>query len=201
MARTCALWLALGCTGQIAVQSQAALAPRSAASSEPADAVALAAPSSSARVDCLGGESWRPGATTVCNDQCRAQGFIVSSCIDSGRKETLLQAPCECGPAELSSELAGCRWGQLTLVPQQVVPRSADVAGKVDGCKLDLQCQPGKLTVGCDGEEDGTGTSLCDCYIDGRTLRLPKSDPWVGEGATTCHAAAALCLKVARSAR
>jgi hypothetical protein len=70
---------------------------------------------------------------------------------------------------------------------------------QVDGCKLELRCHAGKLTVSCDGEQDGAGTSLCDCYLDGESLRLPRSDPWPGEGANTCYAAAALCLQVATS--
>jgi hypothetical protein len=93
--------------------------------------------------------------------------------------------------------LASCHFDQLSLVPLQVVPRTRESANQVDGCKLELTCRAGKLTVDCDGEQDGTGTSLCDCYLDGRPIRLPKRDPWAGEGANVCHSAAALCLQVA----
>jgi hypothetical protein len=111
----------------------------------------------------------------------------------------------------LSPALSSCHFGQLSLVPLQVIPRTRESVSQIDGCKLELTCHAGKLTVSCDGEQDGTGTSLCDCYVDDQTLRLPKSDPWPGGGANTCYAAAALsrarvgveglslCLQVATS--
>jgi hypothetical protein len=146
-----------------------------------------------------GGESWRPGETTACNSHCRSQSIIVTRCVGSGHEAWLLRAPCECGPATLSPALSSCRFDQLSLVPREVIPPSGESLNHVDGCKLELTCQVGKLTATCDGEEDGTGTSLCDCYLDGQPLLLPKRDPWPGEGAPTCHAAAALCLQVAIS--
>ena len=149
--------------------------------------------------ECLGGESWRPGETTACNSHCRSDSFIVTRCVESRREETRLRAPCECGPATLSPALSSCHFDQLTLVPLQVIPRASEPVNQVDGCKLELTCHAGKLSINCDGEQDGTGTSLCDCYLDGRPLRLPKRDPWAGEGANTCHSAAALCLQVASS--
>ena len=189
----CALWLPLGCTGQGSVKSQAAVEPPAVASSAPESAS-----KPEATVDCLGGESWQSGPTIACSSQCRSRSFVVTRCVDSRREEAVLQAPCECGPAELSPELAGCRLEQLSLTPLQVIPPKPAFVNRVDGCKLELACQPGKLTVACDGEQDGTGTSLCECYRDGQTVRLPKSDPWPGEGAHTCHAAAALCLQAIR---
>jgi hypothetical protein len=193
VARTCAVWLPLGCTGRAAMTSHAAAEPPAPASSAPDSA----APSK-VLPECFGGESWRAGPTAVCNSQCRARSFVVTRCVESRREDALLQAPCECGPSALSPELSGCRLEQLSLVPLQVMPRSAEFVNRVDGCQLELACQPGKLTVTCDGEEDGTGTSLCECYRDGQTVRLPRSEPWPGEGAETCHAAAALCLQATR---
>jgi hypothetical protein len=154
--------------------------------------------------ECDGDQSWRPSETTACNDHCRAQSFTATRCIESRHEEVLVRAPCECGPATLSPALSSCQLGQLSLVPLQefpraTEPRSRESVSPVDGCKLELTCQVGKLTVTCDGEQDGTGTSLCDCYLDGQTLRLPESDPWPGEGAQTCHNAAPLCLQVANS--
>lgn len=193
VARMCALWLPLGCTGQAAVKSRAAVEPPAAASSAPDSA-----PEPEAALDCLGGESWKSGPTIDCSSQCRSRSFVVTRCVGSRLEEAVLQAPCECGPAALSPELSGCRLEQLSLIPLQFIPPRPAFVNHVDGCKLELACQPGKLTVACDGEQDGTGTSLCECYRDGQTVRLPKNDPWAGEGAHTCHAAAALCLQVTR---
>lgn len=190
VARQCALWLLLGCTGHAALKSQAAVDCPDGASIPPKSA-------SEPEVipECLGGESWREGPTIVCSSQCRSRSFVVTRCVGSRREEAVLQAPCECGPAALSPELSGCRLEQLSLMPLQFIPPSADFVNRVDGCKLELACSPGRLTVTCDGEQDGTDTSLCECYRNGQTVRLPKSDPWAGEGAHTCHAAAALCLQ------
>ena len=193
VAGTCALWLPSGCTGQSALKSQPAIEPPAVASSAPGGAL-----EPEAALDCLGGESWRSGPTIACSSQCRSRSFVVTRCVGSRREEAVLQAPCECGPAVLSAELSECRLEQLSLIPLQFIPPGPAFANHVDGCKLELACRPGKLTVTCDGEQDGTGTSLCECYRDGQTVRLPRSDPWVGEGAHTCHAAAALCLQVTR---
>jgi hypothetical protein len=184
VAVTCAVWLPFGCTGQGGVKPAAVPPCPHDSPAEPE------APS-----ECLGGESWRAGPTKVCDGHCQSRSFIVSRCVGSRHEEAVLQAPCECGPSTLSPELSGCRLEQLTLTPLQTIPRTADFVNRVDGCKLKLACQPGELTITCDGEQDGTGTSLCECYRDGQTVRLPRSDPWPGEGAQTCHAAAALCLQ------
>ncbi|MDF3071084.1 MAG: hypothetical protein K0R38_6685 [Polyangiaceae bacterium] len=185
------LWLASACTGH-AVKSQGAVEPPTASSAPASAAEPEVAP------DCLGGESWRPGPTLACSSQCRSQSFVVTRCVGPRREEAVLQAPCECGPAALSPKLSGCRLQQLSLMPLQFVPPQRAFENRVDGCKLELACQPGKLTITCDGEQDGTGTSLCECYRDGQTVRLPRTDPWPGDGAHTCHAAAALCLEATR---
>jgi hypothetical protein len=193
LAKMCAVWLLLGCTGQAAVKSRATVEPPAVASSAP-DSVA----EPDAAPECLGGESWRSGPTVACSPQCRSRSFVVTRCLGPRREEAVLQAPCECGPAALSPELSDCRLEQLSLIPLQFIPPTPAFVNRVDGCKLELACQPGKLTVTCDGEQDGTGTSLCECYRDGLTVRLPRSDPWAGEGARTCYAAAALCLRATR---
>jgi hypothetical protein len=191
--------LLLGCARAKAPQSQAAEGPGVAARSAGRRTEAAPAPRPQpSSVPCEGAaESWHAGPTTSCNSVCLAESMIVSRCIDSHRTQLVLQAPCECGPGSLSAELAGCRWGQMSVVPREAIPASEHAAIPVDGCKLTLDCAPGKLSVVCDGEEDGTGSSLCDCYVNGNPLRISKPSVWPGEGADTCHAAAAVCLKAA----
>jgi hypothetical protein len=199
IARACAgAVLLVGCARPQAAQSQAAEGPCLAVASgrtSPATEPAAWRPPKSAA--CEGGDLWNAGPASSCNDVCQAESIVVSRCIDFRRTELVLQAPCECGPARLGAELSGCRWGQMSVVPREAIPASTPATVPADGCKLSLECAPGKLSVVCDGEEDGTGTSLCDCYLDGRPLPLPKPKVWPGEGANTCHAAAAACLKAA----
>jgi len=194
VSRLVTLGLLLGCAGRNRNEPEATFRPATVESSESA---------SSPRLDgvvpeCFG-DSWRAGETTACNSYCRSQSFIVTRCIESHREEMTVRAPCECGPAGLSAELASCHFDQLSLVPRQVIPPQGELVNPVDGCQLELTCDAGKLTVSCDGEEDGTGTSLCDCYLDGQRVHRFNSAPWPGEGAHTCHAAAALCLRSATS--
>jgi len=63
-----------------------------------------------------------------------------------------------------------------------------------DGCKLGLRCDGRDLWVECDGENDGTNTSLCECWRDGQQQRISGS-PYAGEGPDACFAAAAACSK------
>jgi hypothetical protein len=199
LAKTCLLSALLGgCGRPPAPQDQAATKP----SAEPApnqtapdarEAVAPVAP-----LDCLSlDEAWSAGKPTLCSATCRTETFHVSRCVPPRRTEHVVRAACACGPAVLGSELAGCRFDQIGLVPLEQVPAIADAVSPVDGCMLELSCGPGKLSIRCDGEEDGTGTSLCECSLSGQPLRLPRSGVWPGVGAETCHDAAALCLRVA----
>lgn len=61
-----------------------------------------------------------------------------------------------------------------------------------DQCKLALQCADTSVDVSCDGENDGTGTSLCSCRKDGKPMQI--SSLWDGEGMPTCYRAAEACL-------
>jgi hypothetical protein len=203
IARTCALGVVvLGCARPPAAHGQGADGTVATAPCGPASTETEPAPRPQPRsAACEGGDLWKPGPTTSCNSFCLAESVIVSRCIESQRKELVLQAPCECGPANLSAELSGCRWGQMSVVPREAIHGSSHAAVHVDGCKLNLECAPGKLSVVCDGEEDGTGTSLCDCYFNGKPLPLPGTDVWPGEGPGTCHAAAPACLQAAMAAR
>jgi len=76
--------------------------------------------------------------------------------------------------------------------------RSALVKDKGDpsfGCALELDCGE-RVRVGCDPEDDGTQTSLCDCEFerDGKRSQLVQGQLFQGEGAAPCRTAAIACL-------
>ena len=62
-----------------------------------------------------------------------------------------------------------------------------------DRCRASFDCDDGReVSVSCDGENDGTDTSLCECELDGRTRPLPN--PIRGEAPFSCERALELCL-------
>ncbi|HYJ08888.1 MAG TPA: hypothetical protein VEX18_07755, partial [Polyangiaceae bacterium] len=62
-----------------------------------------------------------------------------------------------------------------------------------DFCESTFACDDGKhVQVECDGENDGTHTSMCACKIDGRAVPLGKLI--AGEGPTSCDNALVKCL-------
>jgi hypothetical protein len=63
-----------------------------------------------------------------------------------------------------------------------------------DGCEAQLSCPDEvAIVVGCDGENDGTNTSLCSCTTsDGRGVNL--ADLYDGEAPDACLSAAADCV-------
>ena len=60
-----------------------------------------------------------------------------------------------------------------------------------DGCEAEVRCGDSTLLLECDGENDGTFTSLCGCQIDG--VYVPIGDLFDGEGETACLGAARDC--------
>ena len=62
-----------------------------------------------------------------------------------------------------------------------------------DGCEWQLTSDGNiQLTVECDGENDGTNTSLCTCHIDGDTTK--DAGLVQGEGVEACLNAYINCL-------
>ena len=53
------------------------------------------------------------------------------------------------------------------LVPPVVVTPS-DLS-PTDGCEATYTCNAGTMVVTCDGENDGTNTSLCSCHLNGQS--------------------------------
>ncbi len=78
-----------------------------------------------------------------------------------------------------------CTGGPLEITPSE---KSA-----TDRCDATFYC-PGARTilVTCDGENDGTGTSLCDCEERGKRASVNGTVP--GEAPDSCIAAAGRCL-------
>jgi hypothetical protein len=63
---------------------------------------------------------------------------------------------------------------------------------QTDRCVAVHACESGvTLTVDCDGENDGTNTSLCNCIVDGKN-RSPDH-VITGEAPESCHAALPIC--------
>jgi hypothetical protein len=94
------------------------------------------------------------------------------------------EASCDCAPKKLPFELAACTTRYVSVSPS-VSPN--------DGCSLGLTCAGRELWVECDGENDGTNTSLCECWRDRQEQRIGNLFP--GEGPEACFAAAADCSK------
>lgn len=92
---------------------------------------------------------------------------------------------CDCAPKKQLAELAGCSTNYVSVIPS---------VSYTDGCRLGLRCGGSDLWVECDGENDGTNTSLCECWRDGEQKRMAGS-PYPGEGPDACFAAAVACTK------
>ena len=72
---------------------------------------------------------------------------------------------------------------------------SGEITEVGDQCAANYTCADGHTYVlECDGENDGTGTSLCTCYVDGQYQREASEPVFPGEGAAACSAAADLCI-------
>jgi hypothetical protein len=80
-------------------------------------------------------------------------------------------------------------------VPLQAAKHETIEASKLsasDGCELDLHCDAGDVRVTCEGANDGTDTSACNCHW--RDTSFPIGGTFSGEGAQACHAAGTACV-------
>jgi hypothetical protein len=79
-----------------------------------------------------------------------------------------------------------CVLREVTTTPTNLSP--------TDQCDATYDCDDDRaFTVSCDGENDGTNTSLCSCH-SGQT-GWNSGDLFQGEGPETCLAAAATCAE------
>jgi hypothetical protein len=88
--------------------------------------------------------------------------------------------------AEPARTASGCKLQNTSVM--------ADVTS-TDQCKTTALCDNAvELVTFCDGENDGTNTSLCDCYVNGNYYdHVGLVD---GEGARACETAYSRCLKL-----
>jgi hypothetical protein len=93
---------------------------------------------------------------------------------------------CVEGPAmDPFDTVAGCELSRVDEIPSEHSP--------TDGCDATYACDDGvELVVRCDGENDGSGTSLCSCAIG--TDTRDAGAPVDGEGAEACLAALDACV-------
>lgn len=137
-------------------------------------------------------QSDAPGKATRCEvyeaEPCatRSMGYRSSSfeCVDSAWTR-VAKAPAECGVAGKDPEVAGCNVQLFRTRPSD--------ASKTDACDLVLRCGRAQTVVTCDGENDGTGTSLCQCSRNGADVPLPQN-VYPGEAPQSCVAAAQQCV-------
>lgn len=95
------------------------------------------------------------------------------------------KAPAECGVQRRDPEVGGCNVQLFRTRPSE--------HSKTDACDLVLRCSRVQTVVTCDGENDGTATSLCECTRGGTSVTLPQS-VYSGESPQSCIAAAQQCL-------
>jgi hypothetical protein len=134
--------------------------------------------------------------------------FLLAACGGSRSNEKAVTPPNpEPAPVEPAPEPASTASSELVeppSVPSEPVPSGACTVSSLETTPTKLsrndQCRgtffcPGARTilVTCDGENDGTTTSLCDCEERGKRASLSDTVP--GEAPDSCLAAADRCLK------
>lgn len=122
----------------------------------------------------------------TCQPECRGYRTQRYTCENGswGLRETL-EAPCRCGPLKPSAALESCDVRYVSVNASSLSP--------TDGCTVGLSCAGHQLWVECDGENDGTNTSLCECWRDRYEANI--GGPFPGEGPDACFAAAADCIE------
>jgi hypothetical protein len=94
--------------------------------------------------------------------------------------------PLDAGTSLDSNLPFGCQRVSVVVTPD-VTP--------TDGCVANYECDDGlSLVVQCDGENDGTDTSLCSCHSD--TNNWYPDELFAGEGPESCLGAALRCLEL-----
>lgn len=123
----------------------------------------------------------RVSCRTDC-DGYRSQHYVCEN--GSWSLHETREAACECVPKKLPAELAACTARYVSVSPSELSPS--------DGCTLGLTCAGREFWLECDGENDGTNTSLCQCWRDRQEQRI--GDLFPGDGPDACFSAAAECF-------
>jgi len=126
----------------------------------------------------------------TCRPGCDGYRRQRYTCGDGGWRLAESHEPtCRCEPEKPPPALADCTVEYVSVRPSESSP--------TDYCTLALRCAAEEWAVKCGAEHDGTGTSQCDCFRDGREVRRPGGAVR-GEGPDSCFAAAAVCLEAHR---
>jgi hypothetical protein len=112
-----------------------------------------------------------------CRDLTRSYVYCTSPTGDCATREVQ-------GCSVETQTLAACLLGDLTTCAFNMVP-------ELEGCTLRASCGMATLVVQCDAENDGTGTSLCDCTSSGSRVGSPHVD---GIGIIACANALRRCM-------
>lgn len=121
-------------------------------------------------------------------EPCGARSFGYRStrfeCVNS-LWTRVSKAPAECGVQGRDPDVAGCNLQLFRTRPSEL--------SKTDACDLVMRCGRVQTVVTCDGENDGTGSSLCECTRNGTAVQL-ASNVFAGEAPQSCLAAAQQCV-------
>lgn len=83
---------------------------------------------------------------------------------------------------------------------QKTVRLDGSEHSRTDSCQVSFSCDDGQqLSITCDGENDGTNTSLCECQFGDRPWSL--SAPVRGEAPLSCEHAVEPCLALSAKRR
>lgn len=107
------------------------------------------------------------------------------ACVDSIWTR-ISRAPAECGVNHEDPTVAGCSVQLFRTRPSE--------ASKTDACDLVMRCGRVQTVVTCDGKNDGSSQSTCQCTRNGTAVEL-SSNVYPGEAPTSCLAAAELCTR------
>jgi predicted esterase len=133
-----------------------------------------------------------PGSTARCAvyeaEPCdrRSVGYrsLTFECVNSVWTQ-VAKSPAECGVQRRDPKISGCNLQLLRTHPSEL--------SKTDRCDLVVRCNGIQSVVACDGENDGTDTSLCECTRNGAPVTLPQS-LYPGEAPQSCITAAQQCV-------
>jgi hypothetical protein len=134
---------------------------------------------------CEGDQVGRRYTPVQCSPTCTAHATDIIRCVDNHTTVEHVEADCRPCPSAVPPAIADCTFEQMTLRPGEQSP--------LDMCRVQLRCGSMAVLTWCDGENDGTGTSLCECARDGVRDEHVLKNPYQGEGPGPCFAAAAHC--------
>ena len=113
------------------------------------------------------------------------RGIETARCVGGRWNVKRIDADCALCPTVLTPDLVGCGLQYVTMKASELSAR--------DGCAIRLRCGTTRVETWCDGENDGTNTSICECARDGVRDEHVLQNLYQGEAPDTCLAAAVHC--------